>query len=237
MDLLEKAASYETAQELASDPVYNEHFAQSIINAPDGPLTKQAGAGELYIKRRVRDRSVIRRVLEFKAPAAGELAPIPGEEQPVIWGTLQQDSAGAVSLSMKDTADQESFWREDFIVRFFVISTPEYYKNEFELKGHPQDTVKNLTEDMLLDIEDQEDLHSWAGIDNVVGNPGDVSSETGMIQHFFAGEWSNDAYVDVKYLMDDRNLPPGIHVCNTRFMSNFEKLPRETIGSDFRNEL
>jgi hypothetical protein len=236
MDLLEKAASYEGAQDIVNDRAFNEQFAQSIIGAGDGDLTKQAGAGELYIKRRIRDRSVIRRVLDFKAPAAGELAPIPGEEMPVIWGTLAPESHGAVSLSMKDTSDQETFWREDFIVRFFVISTPEYYKNEFELRGHPQDTVKQLTEDMLLDLEDREDVHTWNGIDNVVGAPDSVSTETGLTQHFFAGEFSRDTYTDVKYLLDDRKLPRGLHVVNERFMANFEKLDRNDIGGDLSQE-
>jgi len=235
-DLLEKAASYETASDLANDPVFNTRLAEEILDSRDGQLTKQAGAGELYIMRRLRERSVIRRILEFKAPADGELAPIPNEEMPVVWGTLQQDSHGAVSLSMKDTASQESFWREDFIVRFFVISTPEYYKNEFELKGHPQDTVKNLTEDMLLDIEDQEDAHSWAGIDSVVGAPGEVSDKTGLLQHFFAGAFSRSTYTDVKYILRDRKLPQGIFVANERFMANFEKLPRNDIGGELSQD-
>lgn len=237
MDLLEKIAGYDCAADIANDKVYNEQLAKTIIDAPSGALTKQAAAGELYIRRRIRERSVIRRILEFKAPQAGEVTPIPGEEMPVIWGTLQQDSHGAVSLSMKDTADQESFWREDFIVRFFVISTPEYYKNEFELRGHPQDTVKNLTEDMLLDIEDQEDDHAWAGIDSVVGDPDTESPETGLVQNFYAGVFSNDTYVDSKYILRDRKLPQGIHVANERFMANFEKLSHDIVGPDFRKDL
>ena len=237
MDLLEKMAGYEHAADITNDPVFNEQFAKTIFDAPTGSLTKQAAGGELFIRRRIRERSVIRRILDFKAPAAGEVVTIPGEEMPVIWGTLQPDSHGAVSLSMKDTVGQESFWREDFIVRFFVISTPEYYKNEYELRGHPQDSVKMLTEDMLLDLEDQEDAHSWAGIDNVVGAPDTTSPETGLVQNFYAGNYTNDGYVDAKYILEDRKLPPGVHVANTRFMANFEKEDRQVIGSDARYDI
>lgn len=234
---MEKAASYKEASDIVNDRVFNTQLCESIVDARDGKLDKQAAPGELYIRRRIRERSVIRRILDFQTATDADLTTLPSEEKPVIWGTLQGDSHGAVSLSMSDTADQESFWRESWIVRFFVISTPEYYKNEFELKGHPQDTVKNLTEDMLLDLEDQEDSHAWAGVEDIVGAPEDVSPDTGMCQNFWAGEFSRSTYTDVKYVLKTRKLPTGVFVVNEQFMANFEKLDRTEIGGDLSQEL
>jgi hypothetical protein len=235
-DLLEKVANA-PGTDIANDRVFNTQLCEAIENAPDGKLDKEAAASELLILRRLRERSVIRKLMDFKPTTAAELVRIPNEEMPVLLGTLQNDSYGAVSLSMSDTAGQETFWREDFIVRFFVISTPEYYKNTFELLGHPQDTVKNLTEDLLLDLEEQEDRHSWTGFDDIVGAPDSLASGSAMIQHFYFGEFSRDTHVDSQYILSDRKLPRGVFVVNERFVGNFQKLDRSEIGGDLSQDM
>lgn len=229
MNLLEQVQQVKEASDIVSDRVFNQELCQTIVEAREGKLEKVAAPGDLYIKRRVRERSVIRRVLDFKPTSEAEYTKIPDEEMPIIWGTLQNVSRGAVSLTMKDTASMDTFWRDTFKVRFFVISTPEYYKNEFELLGHPQDTVKHLTEDMLLDVEDEEDRHSFNGIDETVGAIGGTGA-SGLTQNFYFGAFSRDTYVDSKYIFTDRKLPRGVVVVNERFMANLEKLPHDLLG-------
>lgn len=236
-NLLEQVQQAKQASDITANPVFNEALAESILNARDGNLEKIAAPGDLYIKRRVRERSVVRRTLDFKPVGSGELTPIPSEEMPIIWGTLQNMSRGAVTLTMKDTADMDTFWRDSFIVRFFVVSTPEYYKNEFELKGHPQDTLKHLTEDMLLDLEDEEDDHFFAGVNETVGTIGGVAATTGLTQNFYFGAFSRSTYVDSKYIFNDRKLPPGLVIVNERFMANLEKLPHDSIGGPISQDL
>jgi hypothetical protein len=236
-DLLDYALNTQDVDDLANDRVFNERFCEHLTEARDGELRKEAAAGEVHIKRRQRERSVVRRLLDFETAGDDRLVKDPREEMPIIWGTLQNDSRGAVSLSMKDTADQESFWRDTFIVRFFVISTPEYYKNTFELKGHPQDTVKALTEDMLLDIEEEEDRRWFTTTDQVVGAINGLGEESGLPQHMYAGEFSRANHIDSQYLFSDRKLPTGVFVVNERFMANFQKLPRDLIGGDLSQDL
>lgn len=228
--------NYKTASDIANDHVFNERLAQSLVESKDGPQTKFAEAGDLYIRRSLRERSIVRRLLDFTPATDADLVRLPNEEMPVIWGTLQNHSKGAVSLSMKDTADQETFWRDSFVVRFFVISTPEYYKNTFELKGHVQNTIKHLTEDMVLDLEEEEDRHWFAGSDDVVG-PLDGVGASGYAQHFYFGEFTQATHIDSQFGFTDRKLPKGINVVNERFMGNFLKLPRTEIGGDLKQEM
>ena len=225
-----------TAADIANDRVFNERLGQQLMDGPDGRQEKFAEAGDLYIRRFLRERSIVRRLLDFQPATDADLVRLPNEEMPVIWGTLQNASKGAVSISMKDTADQETFWRDAFIIRFFVVSTPEYYKNTFELKGHIQDTIKHLTEDMILDLEEEEDRHWFAASDDVVG-PLDGVGLSGYIQHFYLGEFSRDTHVDSQYLFTDKKLPKGINVVNERFMANFQKLNRTEIGGDLSQDL
>lgn len=237
MDILEQAQNFKEAGDIATDRVFNSQLCDSILEAKDGRLDKVAAAGDLYIRRRIRERAIVRRLLEFKPTTDAELVKMPGEEMPILWGEIQGESRGAVSLSMKDTADQESFWRDTFVVRFFVISTPEYYKNVFELKGHVQDTVKNLTEDMLLDAEEEEDRRWFSTCDDLVGAVDSPAGDSGLPQHFYFGAFSRETHVDAQYLFDDRKMPKGVFVVNNRFMGNFQKLPRDIIGGDLSQEL
>lgn len=225
-----------TAADIANDRVFNERLGQSLMESPDGEQTKFAAAGDLYIRRFLRERSIVRRLLDFQPATDADLVRIPNEEMPIIWGTLQNASKGAVSLSMKDTADQETFWRDAFVIRFFVISSPEYYKNTFELKGHMQDTIKHLTEDMILDLEEEEDRHWFTASDDVVGPEG-AEGLSGYPQHFYAGEFTQETHIDSQFLFTDKKLPKGINVVNERFMGNFLKLPRTEIGGDLKQEM
>lgn len=235
-NLILDEANIKCASDIANNRVFNERLGESLIAAPDGKQEKFAAAGDLYIRRYLRERSIVRRLLDFEPATDNDLVRLPSEEMPVIWGTLQNYSKGAVSLSMKDTGDQETFWRDSFVIRFFVISTPEYYKNTFELKGHIQDTIKHLTEDMVLDLEEEEDRHWFSASDEVAG-PIDGRGYSGLQQHFYFGEFSRQTHIDSQFLFTERKLPKGIFVVNERFMGNFQKLDRNTIGGDLSERL
>lgn len=228
--------NYKYASDIANDRVFNERLGQSLMEAPSGVQEKFAAAGDLYIRTSLRERSIVRRLADFKPATDGDLVTLPNEEMPVIWGTMQNHSKGAVSLGMKDTASQETFWRDAFIVRFFVISTPEYYKNTFELKGHVQDTIKHLTEDMILDIEEEEDRHWFSAVDDIVG-PTNGVGRSGFKQNFYFGEFSTDTWVDQDFMFSDRKLPIGINVVNERFMGNFRKLDASQVGFNMKEKL
>ncbi len=236
-DLLEADCLTKEANDIAGDRVFNEQLARTLIDGRDGEYEKVAAAGEIYIKRRLRERSLIRRILDFDTADESKLQKPPSnDEMPFLWGEFQGNSRGAVSLSMKDTADSETFWRDTFKIQFFVISTPEYYKNTFELAGHVQDTVKNLTEDMLLDVEEEEDRRSFAGADECVG-PLDGVGLTGIPQNFYFGEFSRETIADADYLFSDRQVPHGMNVVNQRFAANFRKFNRTEGGGDSAEKL
>lgn len=236
-NLITKEASAPGA--LEQDRVFNEKYFDAIAAEPDGKenMSKYAAVGELFIRTRIRERAVVRRLLDFETATDADLTPLPtDDEQPVIWGTIQNNSRGAVSLTMKDTADQETFWRNTFVMKFFVISTPEYYKNTFELKGHTHDFVKDLNEDMLLDIEEEEDRRWFTACDDIVG-PLDGVGESGWGQNFYFGEFNRANFADSLFIFSDRKMPPGINVVNERFMSNFMKMDRSQAGGDLAEKL
>jgi hypothetical protein len=235
--LLDQVGHAKAASDIANDRVFNTQFCQALLASPDGKIDKEAAeGGSLYILRRLRERGTVRQLLDFKPITDGELTKLPDSELPVIWGTMQNDSKGAVSLAMNDTASQETFWRDSFVMHFFVISTPEYYKNTFELQGHPQDTVKQLTEDMFLDIEEEEDRRWWTGVDDTVGTLNVATSGSGMIQNFYYGDFTRETHANALYILGERKMPHGVCVVNERFMANFQTMDRTEIGGDLSQE-
>lgn len=224
-----------SASDIVNDRVLNDRYLRSLLDAPDGKLEKQAKPGGLYVRRRMRERSIVRRLMEFETATDADLVNLPTEELPIMWGQLQNDSPGAVSLTFHDAVENETFWRDTFVVRFFVISTPEYYKNLWELKTHTHDTIKALTEDGLLDIEEEEDRRWFTASDDVVG-PVDGVGDSGYIQNFYFGAFSRDNHVDSKYILSDRQMPLGTFVVNQRFVAHFEKLSRSEIGGDLSQD-
>ena len=233
-----------SAADIANDPQFNQRLYRSIEAAPEGELTKEAKAGGLFIKRRQRERSVVRRLNDFETATDDDLVRLPDDDEPCMWGEIQNDTMPAMSLGFDDAVENETFWRKTFKVKFFVISSPEYYKNIWELKTHAHDTVKQFTEDVLIDIDEEEDRHWFGACEEVVGPRADTGTAlsntvggspavglSGEIQNFWLGAWSRDTCVDSKYIFKDRSLPLGTVVANHRYLSHFEKLPDSEIGS------
>ncbi len=234
------------ASDIAEDQSLNVKIASIIADAPEGVegLTKVAAAGSLFIKRKQRERSVVRRLNDFVPTSDSDLVRVPDEDQPILWGEIQSDTAPALSINFDDAVENETFWRRTFKVRFFVVASREYYKNEWELKAHAHDTIKQITEDTLIDVDDEEDRHWFTGSDECVGPRADSSAAldntfggspavglSGSIQNFWLGAWSRERAVDSKYLFKDRQLPLSKIVANHRYMANFEKLTDAEIGS------
>lgn len=226
----------DATKDIVQDRVFNEQLLNVILESPDGKQKEAAEAGSRYIRTSLRENGFTRRILPFETVSDTDLHPLPDQEMPVIWGEMQIDSPAARSITMKDTADTEFFWKKTFICRFFVITTPEFTKNTFELKGHVNDTVKILTEQSLKDIETEEDTRWINEVDDVVGTAGGVG-QAGVPQNFYIGPFSRVSYTDAQFLLTDRRLPNGVFLANERFLGNFQKLNRSEIGGDLAQDM
>lgn len=226
----------ENIKDILQDSAFNQRVYNNIAESPDGIQKEAAAAGSRLIYKELRENGFHRRVIPFETVTDADLHPLPDEEMPVVWGEMQIDSPAARSMSMKDATETEFFWKETFVCRFYVISTPEFAKNTFELKSHVNDTVKLLTEQSLKDIETEEDIRGINDWDDIVGAVGGTGA-AGFTQNFAVGPFTRASYTDAQYLLSDRRLPVGVALANQRFIGNIQKLPRSEIGGDIAQEM
>ena len=223
--------------DIALDPRMNADLYRLIHEARSGDtLEKVASAGSLYVRRHFKEGGISRRIIDFKTATDADLVTLPGQEMPCMWGSLENESPGAVSITFKDSVDTEFFWRTDFILRFFIVSSPEFTKNTFELKTHQHDTVKQITEDAMFHLQDEEDRRVFSEVDTIVGAAG-ANGMAGYVQHLYAGEFSRDTFADSQYLFTDHKIPGGINVVNHRFIAHFQKMDRTEAGGDIAQDL
>lgn len=224
------------AKDIVQDRVFNEKLFNTIQENENGVQKEAAEAGSRYIRTSLRENGFTRRILPFETVTDADLTPLPDQEMPVVWGEMQIDSQGARSISMKDTADTDFFWKKTFVCKFFIITTPEYAKNTFELKGHVNDTVKILTEQNLKDMETEEDTRWINECDDIVGTAGG-NGQAGFPQNFRVGTFARASHTDVQFLLTDRRLPNGTFLGNQRFVGNFQKLDRSEVGGDLSQDM
>jgi hypothetical protein len=102
----------------------NQQLLDQITLAPVGSdLTKIAAAGGQMLKRRIREFGFQRVILPYVTVQDPDLDKLPGVEEPVIIEEMEPKSRGAVTLPFNGTADTEFFFRDDFAVYFYKIST------------------------------------------------------------------------------------------------------------------
>jgi len=198
------------------DPeVLNEELVSAILDAPDGHLKNASALSGRFIRRKIRENGFFRRILPFEDVKQSDLSPSIDSEKPWIIEEMEGDQPGSVSLNYDDTPDTQFFRGEKFAVVFYVISTPEFSKNVFELMTCKSDVREITTANALKTIHDKEDTRAIGMVDKIVGSPTGVGA-SGQQQNFnMQGRISRELYVDNISHIENMNLNsrcPGLFV-------------------------
>ena len=87
-----------TASDIAGDRAMNDRYFRTLMDAPDGKLEKQAKPGGLYIRRRMRERSVGAKEIVLEIFIAG--GPLPGlPDEPARRTGRRRSSAREISAT------------------------------------------------------------------------------------------------------------------------------------------
>ena len=224
-------------QQLAEPEVLNEELIDAILNAPDGHLKNASGLSGRFIRRRIRENGFFRRILPFEDVKQSDLSPSIDSEKPWIIEEMESDQPGAVSMNYDDTPDTAFFRGEKFAVVFYIITTPEFSKNVFELMTYKSDVREITTANALKDLHTKEDTKGINVVDRIVGAPNGVGA-SGQQQNFeMAGRISREIYVDNISHIEDKDLNNGVWLMNRRTSREFIKWGRDEMGGDKAQEL
>lgn len=209
----------------------------------DETMHKFASANSNYIKRRLRENAFSRKIIPHTEVDDSRLQYIPGQERPVVVEEMEPDSPGAVSLSFNDAPDTAFYRRDEFMVVFCKISTPEFTKNVDELRTTKSPLRQIITDNSLKDIQTHEDERFIQYVDKIVGAPGPGIGASGEVQNFTSeADIGRDAYIDgSKHLMmtgaDGTGLPVGVFLTNRVTGWELLKFGRDEAGGDLSEDM
>jgi len=218
--------------------VLNRELLDSIRQAPDGVLTKQASAATNMIRRKIRENGFSRVIIPHKTVSDDDLSYLPNTELPVVVEEMEPESTGAKSISFNDSADTRFYRSDKFVVIFNKITTDEYTKNVDELRSYKGDLRGVVTDNALKEIQTEEDRAFISTVDRLVGTIDTADGATGGIQHHgIAGGITRSSYVDSISFLEDRDLINGIFLMNRKTAKAFLKFKRDEIGGDLSQSL
>ena len=221
-----------------NDQALNDELLATIMEAQDGPMNKVAAAGQSYIRRTLRENAFSEKIIPHQKVENSDLT-YWSTELPVIVEEMEPNSPGAVSLSFNDHPDAASYRRDQFIVYFSKISTPEFTKNVDELRTGKSNLRQIITDNSLRDIEYEQDSRFINYIEEIAGGAPGATGKAGF-QQWFSTESpiTRDSYVDTKSRLE--TLPPefginlniGMFLCNRKTADAFLKFGRDDVGGD-----
>jgi hypothetical protein len=195
--------------------VQNQQLLDNITTASSGTdLTKVAAAGSQMLKRKIREFGFQRVILPYVTVTNDDLDKLPGSEEAVIIEEMEPNSPGAVTLPFNGTADTAFFYRDDFVVTFFKISTPSFCKNINELRTTRGDLRQVITDNALKDMHTEEDGRLIATVDEICGDDTGVGA-SGVNQYAkYNAVINRRTYPRTRKALNERHIPVGIYLAN-----------------------
>jgi hypothetical protein len=220
----------------ANEEVLNEQLLEALQEAQEGPCKNASLLTGRFIRRKIRENGFGRRVLPFEDVTKEDLSDS-FEELPMIIEEMEADQPGAVAANYNDTPDTAFFRGDKFAVLFYLIITPQFTKNVFELLNYKSDIREITTANMLKDIHTQEDTKFMIPVNQIVGSPSGVGA-SGQQQNFeILGRIARVNYVENTNHLEDKNLNNGVFLVNRRTAKEFLKWGRDELGGDKAQDL
>ena len=144
--------SVETVQ--VSAEVLNAAFIHKL----DSGLTKEAmEAGSAFIRQKLYEEGVTRRLFDFRTVTADELDPTEDDDKPSILVEKEPDSPLATFVPFRGTGDHRYFSGKRFRIPFGKIESTREAKSKFELMVIRMDIMTWLKDKHVKMVQAQED--------------------------------------------------------------------------------
>jgi len=220
---------------------FNESNASLLAawqDSADGHHKSSSASATNMIRRRIREESVVRRVLPLQTKTEKDLEMDLKHDQPVIREHFEAGSMGAYSVPLGETYDSEFYFGDKFEVIFNTIQSRELRKSIFELMTYKNLDLRRVTTDNVMrDVHTEEDSAFFTGLYDMVGPVGGIGA-SGYPQHFeIEGGITRDSYKEVLSVVEDFNLNNGTIIMNRRTAKAFLGWGRDELGGDLTEKL
>lgn len=209
--------------------VETPNISAEVINAAfvhklESGLVKEAMlAGSTYIRQKLYEEGVLRRLFEPWTVTADELDPEEGNDKPSILREIEPDTPAATFVPLKGTGDRRYFYGNRYRVPFGKIEANRESKSKFELMTMRMDIMSWLKDRHVKVIQEQEDLHFMTTVETVITGTSNTAA-AGSSQDYKA------QFVEGLQAMAALNLPVGKVLMNKQDFLATLNLKVESIG-------
>jgi hypothetical protein len=198
----------------------------AFLNKIDSGLTKEAEeAGSAYIRQKLYEDGITRRLFELKTITADELDPLLEEDKPSIIVEKEPDATAATFVGYKGTGNRSYFTGKRFRVPFGKIESERISKSKFELMTIRMDIMSWLKENQVKQIQQEEDGYFMEAIGDILTTYAATQTVTSAATDTF-----KDAFVLGLKGLTSLRLPIGKVLMHKNTYLESTKLKVEDIG-------
>ena len=129
----------------------------------------------------------------------------------------------ATHVPFKGTGRRVWFSGQRYEVGFGKVESQRFIKSKFELMTYQNDIRKILTDNIVKDMSDQEDIYAWDTVNAIMAaNPGQKLTPSGGLN-------ANNVVNGMKNLLS-RKIPIGKILCTKELYMDALKLPATSVG-------
>lgn len=201
---------------------------QSFLNKIDQGLTKEAGvAASAFVRQKLREDGIARKVLPFQPITAAELDRQTTEEPTVIC-EKEPDSIAATLPFLSRSAIR--YWTGSrYPVTFQKIASEDFRKSKFELATYRTDIRTVLQDNSIKDIQEQEDVGFYNNL--LAIRAANVAAGATDNQYTIAGGFTKANFLaGIKKLLE-RRLPVGCVLMSQSLYADMLSFASTDIGS------
>lgn len=213
--------SYETPY--VSAEIVNKSFVDKI---EAGHIKEAEEAGSAYIRQKLYEEGVIRRLFDSRTVTADELDPDVDSDKPRILVEKEPDAPKATFVPYKGTADRTYFEGIRFPVPFGKVESDRENKSKFELMSIRMPIMDWLKENQVKQVQQAEDEQFIQTIKDIIdANSGDQETSVAAASNSF-----KEIFIEGLKGVTSLRLPVGKVLMNRNTYLDSLKLKTDEIG-------
>lgn len=192
-------------------------------------MSKSAAAGATFIRTKMRENGVFRRILPPVGVTPSELQTATDHDTLIFMRDIEHDSK-AMSLNFASTSDERYLQGKRYAIPFYKVESEKFVKNEGELLAYKYPVTKVIEENSVKDMQAVEDFtfidHAEAAI-NITGKRL-VSSATST---------DRKTLTSLFKMIDYDRLSVGTVLMNNVDWDDYQIQPATEVGSGLATEV
>lgn len=165
--------SYETLN--VSAEILNTAFTDKVFS---GQIKEAQEAGSLYIRQKLYEEGILRRLFEPRTLTADDLDPELDNDRPSIICEKEPDASSATFVPFKGTGERRYFEGHRFRVPFGKVEAERMHKSKFELMTIRMPITDWLKENQVKALQEEEDALFIAALNDIVARNAAAQSAT-----------------------------------------------------------